>query len=245
FEEIIRQRKYTHGKNGSIFFFLDTTGGCLSECTAHNVVTVPVAVRGMLIRANIWHNPGMARYSTNTIKRTLDSASREFQAAAGLNEALAKRGFIALEDVWRTARMRGNLESMGSVRGLCSATTNSASTLELDQEFPDVLSTAYVTLGPPGHTVFLPVPVCVQDIPEDIMDGSWSRAAIARLEDQGLEFDSALWLKPEAELQAVYQKALQDAREALRQGQREGAVARLQQAFAECCRRARQEVMPQ
>jgi len=77
------------------------------------------------------------------------------------------------------------------------------------------------------------------------MDGSWSRAAIARLEDQGLEFDSALWLKPEAELQAVYQKALQDAREALRQGQREGAVARLQQAFAECCRRARQEVMPQ
>ncbi|MBR3651646.1 MAG: hypothetical protein IKN52_15445, partial [Victivallales bacterium] len=171
----IENGQYTHKERGSIFFIMDTKGGYIAELTAKRVM--PVVVTGnMTIRANIWHNPGMAQFSRSGIKSTMNSQSREFQAAKGLNEALEKKGVIELEDIWRTSRMRGTMESVMTEHGLCNKTTNSAATIAIDKDFPNMLSTMYVAIGPVGHTMYIPAPICLKEIPQDIADRSWSKA---------------------------------------------------------------------
>jgi hypothetical protein len=238
----IENGQYTHKERGSIFFIMDTKGGYIAELTAKRVM--PVVVTGnMTIRANIWHNPGMAQFSRSGIKSTMNSQSREFQAAKGLNEALEKKGVIELEDIWRTSRMRGTMESVMTEHGLCNKTTNSAATIAIDRDYPNMLSTMYVAIGPVGHTMYIPAPICLKEIPQDIADRSWSKAAFARREQHGLSFDSDVWLPHEKAAMAIYRPALAKAKEAMRNRRRKDAQAILNDAFGKCCEIARKAVL--
>ena len=238
----IENGQYTHKERGSIFFIMDTKGGYIAELTAKRVM--PVVVTGnMTIRANIWHNPGMAQFSRSGIKSTMNSQSREFQAAKGLNEALEKKGVIELEDIWRTSRMRGTMESVMTEHGLCNKTTNSAATIAIDKDFPNMLSTMYVAIGPVGHTMYIPAPICLKEIPQDIADRSWSKAAFARRDANGLSFDSDVWLPHEKAAMAIYRPALAKAKEAMRNRRRKDAQAILNDAFGKCCEIARKAVL--
>ena len=238
----IENGQYTHKERGSIFFIMDTKGGYIAELTAKRVM--PVVVTGnMTIRANIWHNPGMAQFSRSGIKSTMNSQSREFQAAKGLNEALEKKGVIELEDIWRTSRMRGTMESVMTEHGLCNKTTNSAATIAIDKDFPNMLSTMYVAIGPVGHTMYIPAPICLKEIPQDIADRSWSKAAFARREQHGLSFDSDVWLPHEKAAMAIYRPALAKAKEAMQNRHRKEAQAILNDAFEKCCEIARKAVL--
>ena len=238
----IENGQYTHKERGSIFFIMDTKGGYIAELTAKRVM--PVVVTGnMTIRANIWHNPGMAQFSRSGIKSTMNSQSREFQAAKGLNEALEKKGVIELEDIWRTSRMRGTMESVMTEHGLCNKTTNSAATIAIDKDFPNMLSTMYVAIGPVGHTMYIPAPICLKEIPQDIADRSWSKAAFARREQHGLSFDSDVWLPHEKAAMAIYRPALAKAKEAMRNHRRKDAQDILNDAFGKCCEIARKAVL--
>ena len=238
----IENGQYTHKERGSIFFIMDTKGGYIAELTAKRVM--PVVVTGnMTIRANIWHNPGMAQFSRSGIKSTMNSQSREFQAAKGLNEALEKKGVIELEDIWRTSRMRGTMESVMTEHGLCNKTTNSAATIAIDKDFPNMLSTMYVAIGPVGHTMYIPAPICLKEIPQDIADRSWSKAAFARREQHGLSFDSDVWLPHEKAAMAIYRPALAKAKEAMQNRRRKDAQAILNDAFGKCCEIARKAVL--
>ena len=238
----IENGQYTHKERGSIFFIMDTKGGYIAELTAKRVM--PVVVTGnMTIRANIWHNPGMAQFSRSGIKSTMNSQSREFQAAKGLNEALEKKGVIELEDIWRTSRMRGTMESVMTEHGLCNKTTNSAATIAIDKDFPNMLSTMYVAIGPVGHTMYIPAPICLKEIPQDIADRSWSKAAFARREQHGLSFDSDVWLPHEKAAMAIYRPALAKAKKAMQNRSRKDAQDILNDAFEKCCEIARQAVL--
>ena len=238
----IENGQYTHKERGSIFFIMDTKGGYIAELTAKRVM--PVVVTGnMTIRANIWHNPGMAQFSRSGIKSTMNSQSREFQAAKGLNEALEKHGVIELEDIWRTSRMRGTMESVMTEHGLCNKTTNSAATIAIDKDYPNMLSTMYVAIGPVGHTMYIPAPICLKEIPQDIADRSWSKAAFARREEHGLAFDSDVWLPHEKAVMAIYRPALAKAKEAMRNRRRREAQDILNDAFEKCCEIARKAVL--
>ena len=238
----IENGQYTHKERGSIFFIMDTKGGYIAELTAKRVM--PVVVTGnMTIRANIWHNPGMAQFSRSGIKSTMNSQSREFQAAKGLNEALEKKGVIELEDIWRTSRMRGTMESVMTEHGLCNKTTNSAATIAIDKDFPNMLSTMYVAIGPVGHTMYIPAPICLKEIPQDIADRSWSKAAFARRDASGLAFDSDVWLPHEKAAMAIYRPALAKAKEAMRNHRRKDAQDILNDAFGKCCEIARKAVL--
>ena len=238
----IENGQYTHKERGSIFFIMDTKGGYIAELTAKRVM--PVVVTGnMTIRANIWHNPGMAQFSRSGIKSTMNSQSREFQAAKGLNEALEKKGVIELEDIWRTSRMRGTMESVMTEHGLCNKTTNSAATIAIDKDFPNMLSTMYVAIGPVGHTMYIPAPICLKEIPQDIADRSWSKAAFARRDASGLAFDSDVWLPHEKAAMAIYRPALAKAKEAMQNRRRKDAQAILNDAFEKCCEIARKAVL--
>ena len=238
----IENGQYTHKERGSIFFIMDTKGGYIAELTAKRVM--PVVVTGnMIIRANIWHNPGMAQFSRSGIKSTMNSQSREFQAAKGLNEALEKKGVIELEDIWRTSRMRGTMESVMTEHGLCNKTTNSAATIAIDKDFPNMLSTMYVAIGPVGHTMYIPAPICLKESPQDIADRSWSKAAFARRDASGLAFDSDVWLPHEKAVMAIYRPALAKAKEAMRNHRRKDAQDILNDAFGKCCEIARKAVL--
>ena len=238
----IENGQYTHKERGSIFFIMDTKGGYIAELTAKRVM--PVVVTGnMTIRANIWHNPGMAQFSRSGIKSTMNSQSREFQAAKGLNEALEKKGVIELEDIWRTSRMRGTMESVMTEHGLCNKTTNSAATIAIDKDFPNMLSTMYVAIGPVGHTMYIPAPICLKEIPQDIADRSWSKAAFARRDASGLAFDSDVWLPHEKAVMAIYRPALAKAKKAMQNRRRKDAQDILNDAFEKCCEIARKAVL--
>ena len=238
----IENGQYTHKERGSIFFIMDTKGGYIAELTAKRVM--PVVVTGnMTIRANIWHNPGMAQFSRSGIKSTMNSQSREFQAAKGLNEALEKKGVIELEDIWRTSRMRGTMESVMTEHGLCNKTTNSAATIAIDKDFPNMLSTMYVAIGPVGHTMYIPAPICLKEIPQDIADRSWSKAAFARRDASGLAFDSDVWLPHEKAAMAIYRPALAKAKKAMQNRRRKDAQDILNDAFEKCCEIARKAVL--
>ena len=240
--DFIENGQYTHKERGSIFFIMDTKGGYIAELTAKRVM--PVVVTGnMTIRANIWHNPGMAQFSRSGIKSTMNSQSREFQAAKGLNEALEKKGVIELEDIWRTSRMRGTMESVMTEHGLCNKTTNSAATIAIDKDFPNMLSTMYVAIGPVGHTMYIPAPICLKEIPQDIADRSWSKAAFARRDASGLAFDSDVWLPHEKAVMAIYRPALAKAKKAMQNRRRKDAQDILNDAFEKCCEIARKAVL--
>lgn len=242
YKKVIAERRYTHKKKGSIFLMLDTKNGYIVESTARHVF--PAKVTGdMAIRANIWHNFGISRYSKDTVAHTFDSTSREMLTRIRLNEALDNNGIITLKDIWRASRSRGEKELIGSDRGVCSPRTNSAATLSPDPEFPDVLSTEYVAIGPPAHTTFLPVPICLAKIPRDIADGSWSAAAYARHDKFGMKFDDNIWLPLEDEMLAIFEKAQADARPLLRNGKRKEAIAILNKAFKECHAKAQHLVL--
>ena len=238
----IKNGQYTHKNRGSIFFLMDTEGGMVVELTAKHVI--PVRSHGaMTIRANIWHNPGMAQYSTNKIDHAMNSLSREFQAALGLNAPLRQNGVIALEDIWATSRMRGTMETVKTEHGLCNNTTNSAATIAIDKDYPDTLSTMYVAIGPVGHTMYIPAPICLREIPQDIADRSWSKAAFARREQHGLAFDNSVWLPPEQAVMAIYRPALEKAKKAMQNHRRKTAQNILNTAFEKCCEIARKAVL--
>ena len=50
---------------------------------------------------------------------------------------------------------------------------------EIDPEFPETVSCAYVALGPQQHTVYLPTPMALEQFPEDMRNGKWAARAFA------------------------------------------------------------------
>lgn len=239
FQNILERRAYTHKNNGSIVFILDTKEGYILECTAHHAIVVKMT-EGIHVRANIWHNPGMEIYKRNSFSSTMNSALREYMTTGSLNDALVAEGKITLDAIRRTSRLRGDPDNSGALRGICCKTTNSASTLVADIEFPDVLSTAFVVIGPPRHSVYIPVPICIDEIPSDIADFSWSHAAFARLDAEGIEVDFDIWKPFEDSMQEAYMNAEEKARLLLREGKREEAIATMRALFTETCNRARE-----
>ena len=216
---------YNHGKKGSIFFFMDTKEAYICELTI-KVFTAQRYDRGYAVRANIWQNPGMQAHSRNTIKGYLNSSARAYIAYSGLNKALEKNGRISVQDIMELSRHCVMPEESPEKRSVCFKRTNSASSLEIDLHYPDVLSTGYFTLGNPRHTLYLPVPVCVEKVLPAMGDFSWSKATWQRFDKLGL--DSPIpekWLKFEKDSVKKYADAKAKARKLLDNGKRTEAVS--------------------
>lgn len=229
-QNMLRDGNYSHGEKGSIFFFMDTNEGYIAECSAHFCSPAKFD-HGYCYRANIWHNPDMARFSINNPVSHMNSAIRELQVYSMLNHALATHdGIITCPDIWDLAR-NTSMPNSDNKYGVCNAKTNSTSTLEIDREYPGTLSTMFATIGPPRHTSYLPVPICVTDMPEAMhAQPAWSDAACKRLDEQGLDSSAGNWVATERNLLPVYRQAQADARVLLRQSRRDAAVALLNTA---------------
>ena len=110
-------------------------------------------------------------------------------------------------------------------RSVCFRATNSTSSLEIDKQYPDVLSTAYFTIGHPRHTLYVPIPVCVKDILPSMGNLKWSAAAWKRFDELKLEAPiPAEWTKFEKDSMAEYFKAKDEARKLLNENKRAEAI---------------------
>ena len=221
--ELIKSGDYSHGDKGSIFIFCDLKEGYVCEITAKELSIVRYD-KGYTLRANIWINPGMQQLARNTYKAYLNSANRMYMTMSGLNEALDKKGRIDLQDIFSTSRRHQMPDDAADKRSVCYKNTNSAATLELDLQHPDVLSTAYFTIGHPLHTVYVPVPVCAEKLHPAMGDLSWSKKAFERLDKVGLQNIPKEWAKFECDNMKKYAAAQAQARQLIKNNKRAEAV---------------------
>lgn len=229
-QELLDAKDYWHGNRGSIFFFLDRDGGYVCEITAHVCNVLPCR-NGYVVRANIWQNPGMQIHSRGNAKDHLHSSARAYIACSGLNQLLDRDGKITLPGIWELSRHCCMPEDTSEKNSVCNLKTNSTATLEIDRQYPGILSTGYFTIGAPRHTVYIPVPVCTESVLPEMGGSRWSEAAVRRYDELGLDAPvPGEWLAFEAETLAVYSKAKEDARQLLDKGRKEEAVALLNAA---------------
>ena len=222
--KMVEAGDYYHGAKGSIFFFMDTKEGYICEYTP-KVFTVQKYEQGYAVRANIWQNPGMRLHSRSTLARYLDSSGRAHATYDGLNKILARDGKISPLAIFELSRQHQMPNDPRKRRSICSKTTNSGCTLEIDRQYPDVLSTGYFAIGAPRNTVYVPVPICVEKVLPNMADYSWGDHSFKRYDVKGFRADvPEAWVKFEKDFTAKYAKAKEDARKLLDSGKRAEAV---------------------
>lgn len=223
-KQLLAAGDYWFKGKGSIFFFLDAKEGYICEFTAKNF-TVQHVTSGFSVRANIWMNPGMQTYSRNTVSSYLDSAARMYRAYSGLNELLDAKGKIELSDIFELSRVSKMPKGSSQGRALCFGATNSAASMEIDREYPDVLSTIYAAIGHPRHTVYVPIPIGTEQVLPEMLNGKWDAVSWKRLKELKLHAPfPEEWKKFELDFLVTYKKAQADARALLKQGKRDAAV---------------------
>ena len=232
-QELLAAGDYWHGKRGSIFFFCDPKEGFICEVTAKHC-SVQRYSRGFAVRANIWQNPNMYELSRNTITGYLNSSARAYIAISLLNEAMDKNQKISVDDVVAASRHCRMPEKSPLKRPLCGKDTNSGATIEIDRQYPGILSAMYVSIGAPRNTVCIPVPVCVEKIHPAIADLRWADAAWKRYEKLGFDAEiPAEWLAFEKAGRDKFKQVQEQARKLLDNGNRDEAVKLLNAAACE------------
>lgn len=231
--EMLRTRRYSHGKRGSIFLFMDTKEAYIAEATAERC-SVTRYDHGYAFRANIWHNSDMASVADGTIGSWLNSCNREYMVRQHLNRVWRKQGKITVADNLDLSRLCTTPKGSPIARTICSKSTNSASTLEIDLRHPDVLSTGYFLIGPPRHTISLPFPICAEKFLPSMTELRWSAAAWKRFDERG--FDAKIppiWRAFETASLERYQAVRAEAKKLLDEGQRDKAVKLLNDTAAD------------
>ena len=231
-QEFQRKGDYSHGKKGSIFFFADVKEGYICEMTA-KFCSVQRYDSSYTFRANIWHNPGMAQFSRNGLNKFLDSCGRESVVLDVFGSALDKNGKLTLTDTLRLCRQDQQLAGSPLERSVSYKNTNSASTLVIHREFPQTLSTLWVLIGHPRHTIYMPIPICAEKLLPSMLTPEWSAASWKRFKELGLHAEiPAQWTALEKQSIAKYEKAVSEAEKLLRGGKKAQAVKLLNQTAA-------------
>ena len=229
-QDFLKKGDYYHKESGSIFFFADVREGYLVELTA-NFHAVQKCDTGYVIRANIWHHPGMEKYATTDYYTHAVESAREYVVRHALNTALKTGNKVTVADILNVSRETNTHNTMIR-RSVCCSWTNSNSTFVIDRDYPGVLTTAYLCVGAPRHTVLLPVPICIKEIPAEMGSGKLSNASYKRLKAMGPRTDvPAEWLAFEKAALADYAKELAKAKELLKSNRKAEAVALVNTAF--------------
>ena len=226
-QQFIKDGDYSHGQRGSVFLFMDSNEGYVCETTG-KVCSAQHIDRGYTVRASAWHNPGMYQYSRENIEIYLKASSRSYIAMQGLNRMLDKYGKITLPGILEHSRSHIPPEDSPFKRSICGKTTNSAASIEIDKQYPEILSTMYAAIGHPRHTVYVPIPIVAENIPSLMKNRKWSMAAFKRLDK--LNENAPVpeeWIIFEKESISLYAKAQAEARKLLDTGKKDAAVTLL------------------
>ena len=235
-DELVKSGDYYHSDSGSTFFFVDTKDGYICEFTT-KFMSVQRYDNAYAFRANIWQNPGMPSRARGTYRSYLHSSARAYIALSGLNAMMDKDGKITvagIAELSRICKLPGSedkswfsklFSSEYPNRSVCGQSTNSGSTIEVDRQYPDVLSTIYAAIGHPRNTVYVPIPVCAEKVLPSMGSYAWSLASFKRGDKNGFENPLPCeWMKFEADSKAKYANAKADARKLLDNGKRTEAI---------------------
>ena len=235
-KKIVMDNAYTHVECGSIWFIGDSKNVYIAEHNARRIA-VKAVESGFAIRANAFHYPEMQIFSLRSQKDLLSHSSREFAVRDYLiNRQWRRNGVVTALD--NAAASRLNQAGVdGQCYPPCGKNTISATTFVIDKEYPEYLSTAYMTFSSPASTCYLPVPLTVKDIPQEILDGSFSLKSFALLDKNASLLPPDELAALEMRLYERHTAAIEKARFLLRTGTASNVpneVANiLNQAFAE------------
>ena len=194
-KKIIADNAYSHVESGSIWFIGDRNNVYIVENNARTIVAKPVN-RGFDIRANAYHYPETVKSSTRNFNSLISHFRREFAVRDFLlNQQWRNNGILTPADFAASSRIN-RFPDNGAGYTPCGSRTLSGVTFAIDMEFPETLSTMYSVFGPPRSSCYIPVPMTIREIPEAILNGSFSRKSID-LHNKNLP------LLPEKELNAL------------------------------------------
>ena len=186
---------------------------------------------GMIIISNCLHLPGIEEISRQGVGALRGDRSREANTRAELKKArvdgkYTPRGTIKVSRMRCGKAMKEKYPfRKNSLGGVC---------FEIDGEFPDCLSTAYIALGPQQHTVYLPCPMALRRFPEAMESGKWGKSALDFRKKAGDDHKLVGELFAfEDKIIPEYEKTREAAREMLRSGKRDEAVKLLNDVFSQ------------
>ena len=189
---------------------------------------------GIYVAANAWRLPGCEAVSVGNGQDIRGNRAREVCAvkalqAGQLDGKYTRRGCFAA-----SRRIRGPkyVDRYPFVPGKASNMSLMTGCFEIDPEFPAYLSCAYTSLGPQRHTVYLPVPMAVRQLPDKMRDGRWAQMAFAHQEAFGPEHgDLQKFTELEDKFLKEFDAARDRARQLLRTGKKDEAVELLNATF--------------
>ena len=220
-------------RSSDIFFIADPERVIVMECTPESMMYCDIEYH-FEARANQLILPGMRSLGFQEKEKYLDGAARRYTASEELRTKLEKRKnhIFDFDDFMQVARHRNKEMEELSWRQICQKNTISSMLFAPHRDHPDVLSTLFLALGPVRHTVFLPVPFCVRNIPRTLVNASWGSSAFERRDRMGLDHNQveelAAW---EKKMLARYKKTHKKAAGLLLEGKKEESILLLEKFF--------------
>ena len=220
------------GSNAS-YFVADPDRAFLVDL-AHGYAEVKEITGGIAIITNTWHLPGGEEISTKNLGYGRGDRAREANVRAALRKERVKGKYTVrgCMDVSRMFCGKKFEEKFPFRVGKGGGNSLGASCFELDKEFPAFLSYAYIALGPQQDTIFLPVPMSLDQLPEKLRDGSWAKMAYDILDNAGINHPAiAEFTKLEDKFLAEVETLRPQAKELLKAGKCDEAAKMLNECF--------------
>ena len=227
-EQIVREKKYYHGKKGSIWFISDVHETYLAEHDAVRFAARSVK-SGFEIRANAWHFPEMNFYTQRTPAELIAHYRRETAVRSSLfGEGTRYKELVTVEKISAASRINVFPEDP-ECYPLCGKRTVCAATVEIDCEYPEFLSSIYCAFGPPRYTAYLPVPLLLDTtkIPDELAKVTFCEAVFARREKAVELLPQDELVKFERKMNKRHSDAVEAARKKLKAGGTKADAAKL------------------
>ena len=179
--EIIRNsaRNGLHAGSNGIYFIADPNRAFMINL-AYGYAEVKELTGGMIVITNAWHLPGGEEISVKGLAGIRGDRAREANTRASLQQSQQGGKYTIRGCIDTSRKTCGKLyKEKFPFRYTPGGKVSSLSSVcfEIDKEFPAYLSCAYTALGPQQHTIFLPIPMALKQMPKKICDGSWGQMA--------------------------------------------------------------------
>ena len=218
-------------RDGDLYFIADPDKGYVVETTTNHVSAAAITF-GFEVRANNYLLPGLRSLGKQKREHFLNGASRRYLASEFLRNRSIENGKISPLDLMDLSRYRDVELEKASWRQVCMKNTIASTMMVPDKQYPQYLSAAFVSIGPPRHTIYLPIPMAATMIPADVTNGEWGLRAFALREKTGLDHNMlGEFKKLETGLVEEFFAVKEKARKLLREGKRKEAVAMLDNCF--------------
>ena len=186
---------------------------------------------GVSVIANAMHLPGNEEVSQQPLRKIRVQRAREANTRAAL-AARRVNGKYTVRGTMDTSRLSANTSIMEKILPFREGSL-SAVCFEVDPEFPEMLSCAYIALGPQRHTAYLPTPMALTQFPEKIRSGAWGDRAFRLHKIFGYNDYAGLAdiTKLEDGFIAEFAATRETARKLLREGKRDEAAKLLNECY--------------